>query len=71
VIAEALDGLERHRINSLRTDQLLGIQHIPVGRVFRAGAGPQGALRARSLLLENSKRWLAEESSAFSVLAPM
>src|SRR5258708_6879747 len=61
VIAEVLDSLRRHSVNSIRTDQFLGIQYIPIGRVFRAGAGPQRSLLIRPLLFENLKAPILEQ----------
>ena len=40
VIAERIHRRRRHRVDRIRADQLLDIQHVAVGRVLGAGAGP-------------------------------
>src|SRR5487761_2364398 len=44
VILEGDDGLWRHRVDRLRADQLLDIDHVAVRWILRAGAGPETAL---------------------------
>ena len=54
VIAERVERRGRHRVDGVRADQLLDIEHVAVGLVLGAGARPQqplrlGALRAPAL----------------------
>ena len=55
MVAEVFDSLQRHGIDGIRPDQLLGIKNITVGRVFRAGTGPQWALHVRAAMFERLK----------------
>jgi hypothetical protein len=57
MVAEVLDGFERHGIDRIRPDQLLGVQDVAVGRVFGAGAGPQGTLQVRAVLKMRLNSW--------------
>src|SRR5579885_3596567 len=52
VIAEVLDGFQRHGINGIGADQFFGVHDIAVGRVLRAGAGPQRSLHHCAAMLE-------------------
>src|SRR5437588_9765563 len=52
VIAEVLDGFQRHRIHGVWADEFLCVQYIAVGRVLGTGAGPQRSLYMSAMLLE-------------------
>src|SRR5688500_1414381 len=49
VIAERINGLRRHRVDGVGTDEGLDVHHVPVRRILGAGARPEGALHARAL----------------------
>src|SRR6266700_4645798 len=66
MLAEMLDRGEGHSVHRVGTDQFLDVQYIPVGRIFRACAGPQWPLDTRPPLLESSKARPAEQ--AFELL---
>ena len=48
VVEEGVDRLERHRVDGLRTDELLDVQHVAVVGVLGGGARPQAALHPRA-----------------------
>src|SRR5579875_3983817 len=66
VIAEVLDGLQRHCVHGIRADQFLGIEHVAVCRVLGAGAGPERALHSCAGVLERFEARRAED--AFELL---
>ena len=66
MIVEVLERFERHGVHGVRTNQFLDVQHIAVGWIFRARAGPQRPLDTRSLLLECRKARPAKQ--AFELL---
>src|SRR5690348_10144507 len=51
MIAQFLEGFKRHGINRVRADQFLSVEHIAVGWILRAGAGPQWSLHVGTCLL--------------------
>mgnify|MGYP000606971772 CR=1 FL=1 len=48
VLPEGLERRRRNRIDGLRTDEFLHIQHIAVGGIFCAGTGPEQPLGHRA-----------------------
>ena len=55
VIAEVLDGFERHGIHGMRADEFFRVEDVAIGGILRAGAGPEWALHVCSGLLERCK----------------
>src|SRR2546428_5979733 len=55
VIAEVLDGFERHGIYGMRADEFFRVEDVAVGGILSAGAGPEWALHVCSSLLERYK----------------
>src|SRR5579875_287063 len=45
MIAESIHRGWRHGVDGIGADQFLNVENIPVGRIFRTGAGPQDTLR--------------------------
>ncbi len=45
VVAERVQGLGRHGVDGVRTDQGLDVEHVGVGRVLGPGGGPEQPLR--------------------------
>ena len=45
VVAECVKGGGRNGIDRIGADQFFDIQHVAIGGIFRAGAGPEEALR--------------------------
>src|SRR5436305_10645492 len=62
MLAEVLDRLKWHGIHGVRTGQFLCVQHIAVGRIFRARAGPERSLHACAAVVERPEAWRAEET---------
>src|SRR6266542_400288 len=52
VVLERHDRLLRHRVDGVRADQLLDVEHVSVCRVLRRRRGPEAALQARALRRE-------------------
>ena len=52
----------RHRVDGVRADQLLDIEHVAVGLVLGAGAGPQQPLGLGPLLGQTLPALIAEDS---------
>src|SRR5436309_5442235 len=61
MLAEVLSRAECHRIHCIRSDQFLGIQHVPVGRIFRTRTRPEWSLDTCPLLLKCRKAWRTEQ----------
>lgn len=47
MIAEGVEGGRRNSVYRIRPDQLFDVQHVAIGRVLSAGAGPEHALGLR------------------------
>ena len=62
MVSEAIHRCERHGVDGFRTDQLLDVEHIAVGRTFRTGIGPQGPLDSCSTPSERRKTRSTEDS---------
>ena len=61
VIAKRVVGGRRNGVDGVRADQLLDVQHVAIGRIFRAGAGPKNALRLRASLRQCLPARVAED----------
>ena len=61
VVAERLDRLGRHRVDRVGTDQLLDVEHVPVGGVLGARAGPQRTLHAAPARAQAGERRAVED----------
>jgi len=66
VIAEGVEGGRWNGVNCVLADQFFDIDYVAVFLVFRAGAGPQQALRLRAL---RGKGFPATGSADFLILA--
>ncbi len=62
MILEGDDGLRRHGVHRLGADQLLGVEHVTIGRIFGAGAGPEAALGRRALRAQRGEALAAEDA---------
>ncbi len=61
VIEEGVDGRRRHRIDRVRADQRLDVEHVRILRVLGAGARPQDPLWAGALCGHIGKRVRLED----------
>src|SRR5216684_7440537 len=52
MIAEVLDGFQWHGVDGIRANEFLGVEHVAVCRIFRAGAGPKWSLHVRATMFE-------------------
>ena len=67
VVAIGINGLQRQRVDRLRSDQRLDILHIRIGRILGAGAGPQQPLGFRAVLLELEEGFAAVQFAGDAV----
>ena len=49
MVAKSIESGGRDRIDRLRADQLFHVNHVAVGGILAAGAGPQHPLRLRAM----------------------
>ncbi len=49
VIAEGVERGGRNGVHRVRPDQFFDVQHVAIGWILGAGAGPEHALRLRAL----------------------
>ena len=56
VVAKGVERGRRNRINRIGPDEFLDVEHIAIGRIFGAGAGPEQALRLRAACREACQR---------------
>src|SRR5689334_16537066 len=66
MVAEVLDGFQRHSIDGIGADEFLSVEHVAVCRIFCAGAGPEWTLYMRTTMLERLEARCVEE--AFELL---
>ena len=61
MVAEGVHGLRRHGVDGVGADQFLDIEHVAVGGVLGAGAGPEQPLRMRAARLQLLPAFAAEQ----------
>ncbi len=67
MLAESLQGLGWDRVDSARANQPIHVKRIRVGRVLRAGGGPQRPLGATAGCLETGKAFTLEYMQEFVI----
>src|SRR6266699_7029529 len=62
MIAEVIDGLQRHGVYGVRANQFLSVKHIAIGWILGAGAGPERTLDMCTCMLERLEARRAEDA---------